>query len=219
MRKLLAVAFISGSAFACSLSDAAGPQLPATPAVFSSSTEQVKGKSQRVPVSLLKKVLRQEDENSLEILQACITGSDERKPQDLDNWSDSQFRLAQNYFILQLIYSQSEQNYWYLLRPALEPYCGAFYGAHIFHYWLLMPINAVYPKLPGTVEKWKILRKSAADALAVYRVSDKEWLMSETGCSASQCKSTWYRLGANYQLPRFCSENGAFTKGERIVNC
>ncbi len=218
-RKLFAAAFISGSAFAYSLTWAANPQLPTTPPVFSTSTEQVKGKYQRVPIHLLKKVLQHEDENSLEILQSCIQGGDQGSAQDLKNWSDLQFRLAQNYFILQPFYAQSEQAHWYLLRPALEPYCGAFYGAHIFHYWLVKPVDAVYPRLPNKVEKWRIVRKSAADALALYHSSDQQWLMAETGCSATSCNSTWYRLDAAYPLPIFCSENGAHTKRERISKC
>ena len=89
------------------------------------------------------------------------------------------------------------RNLWFV-RPALEPYCFALYGAHLFRYFLFEE------QASSQGEKYRLVFKSAGDFFAIYpHVTNGLNDIEATGCTAAECESE--RLvydGAQYQAAR-----------------
>lgn len=196
-------------------------QLPQSPAVFKASTEQIHGPRQKVALALLRQILQQADLNEVDNLLACVRGNDDsiRYGRGLQSWGEADFKRAQKFFVLQSFATAGDNKQWLLLRPALKPYCQAFYGAHIFQYWLLTVADTDQATAPANLQKWRVMQQSSADALALHKVKTGKWLFAETHCRASACHSAWYELASAGLNLQFCSENGAHTQGEQIQRC
>lgn len=204
---------------ACVTAQVSAQELPSGPALLQASTERIYGPHQAAPVKLVQQILAQADVNEIDNLRACIRGDfdDAQAAQGLRVWRAADFKKAQKYFVIQALPSGWDQRQWYVLRPALKPYCQAFYGAHIFQYWLVKA-DEPGPARVENVKRWTLLQQSSADALALHR-HQANWLLAETHCSASACRSGWYALSSTGLNLRLCSENSVDTRGEQVVPC
>ena len=98
----------------------------------------------------------------------------------------------------------------YFVRPAAEPFCLGFYGAHIFQFWLVTQNN-------------KVLYSGGADSVTIYKTSHNGMYDIEVeyggGWGISQTKMEFD--GHEYK-PVVCKETSLDMKGRevaKLVNC
>lgn len=97
----------------------------ASPAVLlSAATESPLEGGVTPPADVVKLILRDEPDDA-EQFRACL------QQEGIDQKS------AAKLFVARAIQLNSDGTTDYFVRPALRPYCGAFYGAHLFRYWLV----------------------------------------------------------------------------------
>ena len=106
----------------------------------------------------------------------------------------------------------------FFVRPALEPYCMAFYGAHLFRYWLV-----TVQKEAGK-EKTRILFANGGDAFEILPEETMGYYdIATTGCTARDCgTANWKFDGKKYVafrciLKEYSMEN--YDMVEKIVDC
>ncbi|NVM75977.1 hypothetical protein FHW83_001764 [Duganella sp. SG902] len=117
--------------------------------VFWSKTEAELTRTMPAPAGLIQHVLSGEDENDRRLLHECMREQDLKKGQE-----------AALFLIAPLTVSRDAQKA-YFVRPALKPYCSAFYGAHLFRYWLVTR-NAT-----GKGAAYRTIFKSGSDGVGV----------------------------------------------------
>lgn len=95
----------------------------------------------------------------------------------------------------------------YFVRPALDPYCGTFYGAHCFRFWLITQTGAAHRK------KYRILYKGIGDWFEVLQsIHDGYFDIIEANCTAVDCIAVSMRYDGRKYVPfkciKFVDENG-----------
>lgn len=82
----------------------------------------------------------------------------------------------------------------YFVRPAREPYCMAFYGAHTFMYWLISG------QTNNTTDKYRILYEGNSDSFVVLSSVTKGYPDIEVGAShvVEFTTSLWKYDGEKY---------------------
>ena len=106
----------------------------------------------------------------------------------------------------------------YFVRPALEPYCFTFYGAHVFRYWLITENNDTSKK------SYRILYAGIGDYFEVLQSKHSGYFdIMEKNCTAIRCvDSTMHYNGREYK-PYSCKEIGYINEGrdsiEKQVPC
>ncbi len=85
----------------------------------------------------------------------------------------------------------------YFVRPALEPYCHAFYGAHVFRFWLLSEKKKTY----------KILHRGIGDVLQVLRKKHHGYydVIIENWTALNSIVYRYHYSGKEYK-PALCKE-------------
>jgi len=102
----------------------------------------------------------------------------------------------------------------YFLRPALDPYCQAFYGAHVFQYWLVAEPHGV-SKAP-----FKILYRGAADEFELLASTHKNrYDIVETQCTAIECSNTKMEFDGRRYRPVACTLSATDTGVTKHVSC
>ena len=106
----------------------------------------------------------------------------------------------------------------FFVRPALETYCGAFYGAHLFRYWL------VTKHKEAGKQKTRVLYSNGGDAFEILPEETMGYYdIATTGCTARDClTATWKFDGAKYVtfrcvLKDFSAESDGML--EKTVDC
>jgi hypothetical protein len=93
----------------------------------------------------------------------------------------------------------------YFVRPAAEPFCLGFYGAHIFQFWLVTQNN-------------KVLYSGGADSVTMYKTSHNGMYDIEVeyggGWGTSQTKMEFD--GHEYK-PVVCKETSLDMKGREVT--
>ncbi len=96
----------------------------------------------------------------------------------------------------------------YFMRPAREPYCVAFYGAHVFRFWLMVERSG---------QPYQVRHAGAGDAFeAQANLSHGRHDIAETNCTASGCATRWYRFnGVRYHAYRCTQTSDDGRNGEK----
>ncbi|MDD5035361.1 MAG: hypothetical protein PHE55_11460 [Methylococcaceae bacterium] len=151
-------------------------------ALFSSSTEEIPEGASQVPPAVLKDILKPGGEsevssNDLELLEEC---RQEKNPASKD---------YSKFFVAKSVPLGDEGRTGYFVRPAAQPYCHAFYGAHLFRYWF------VSIHLSGDQTKPKTLFSGASDAVSLLPGKTHGYHdIDSVSCIASGCDSSIYRF-------------------------
>ena len=99
----------------------------------------------------------------------------------------------------------------YFVRPALEPYCMAFYGAHGFHYWLIIESNVQSKK------SYRILYDSIGDEFAVLpSIHNRYFDIIDTGHWAMGFNSKTLHYNGHKYVPFSCKESTFSNEGRDI---
>jgi len=117
---------------------------------------------------------------------------------------------GQRFFLKKKLSNTEESKTVYFLRPSIEPYCGAFYGGHIFQFWLINDKN-------------KIIYAGAADGVTIFKTTHNGMYDIEVvhggGWGISKTKMEFN--GHEYKAV-FCNETRLDQKGREVtkrVNC
>jgi len=91
------------------------------------------------------------------------------------------------------------RNLWFV-RPALEPYCQALYGAHLFRYFW------IEEKPPGSPKRYRLLFQNGGDGFAVYaKQSHGLNDIEATGCIVDECRSARMSFDGRGYRPVRCT--------------
>lgn len=101
---------------------------------------------------------------------------------------------AEKLFSVAAVPLQNQRESLYFVRPRLEPYCMAFYGAHTFRYWL------VSSHLVNNKNKYRIIYEGNSDSIAILSSSSKGYPDIEVGASrvVEFVTSLWKYDGKRY---------------------
>ena len=110
-------------------------------------------------------------------------------------------RTAREFFTSSLLDLNHDGSPDYFVRPALRPYCGAFYGAHLFRYWL------VTSHRKGGRISYRIVFKSGGDEATVLSHSTNGYrdLVLVGHNALESYTSTWHFNGSKYE-PGSCTK-------------
>jgi hypothetical protein len=141
------------------------------PSLTSSSTQNLPDVHEHPSPAMAKWLLHGDKGEPLdEALQSCLNDPEHRGV-PLEKWFVS--------VPLPLIEKQPQM---YFVRPALEPFCLYFYGAHAFNYWIVQEM----PSASGSV--FTIADTDAADFVTVMTTHHEGLYDLETGvCTAAHC--------------------------------
>jgi hypothetical protein len=93
--------------------------------VFWSATETALKNPISAPAGLVQFVLDGEDADDRQLILECMQEKNVKKGKEAALFSVAEVNLA------------NDAQKAYFVRPALKPYCSAFYGAHLFRYWIV----------------------------------------------------------------------------------
>ena len=101
---------------------------------------------------------------------------------------------AERLFSVAAVPLESPKESLYFVRPTLEPYCMAFYGAHTFRYWL------VVSHISNNRTKHRIIYEGNSDSIAILSSSSKGYPDIEVGTSrvVEFVTSLWKYNGKRY---------------------
>jgi hypothetical protein len=167
--------------------------------MFEASTEKLSASAKRPPVAVATLVTGSLDKSDRDTLDQCLAENSLKAGDYAALLSSVQFEPAPGVSL-------------YFVRPALDPYCFALYGAHLFRYFLVEA-----QAQPSGPARYRIVFAEAGDRLAIYsRASHGLYDIEPTTCTAGECWSTRLRFnGADY-LPVSCSHT-KFIGGGRSV--
>ena len=115
---------------------------------FSTSTEEAIANPDKVPSEIVKLILALDEDDRTQFME-CLS---EAQVNEND---------AKNYFTAKKIKLKRDNTLTYFVRPALDPYCHTFYGAHLFRYWFVELKDG----------KYHLLHKSRGDAVSILSTS------------------------------------------------
>lgn len=160
---------------------------PATMAapIFSTSTEAELSAAKNPATALLQAILSQADKEDLKTLNECRSELGLKK-----NAYPKLFKAVS-------LPAPKPGTQLYFVRPALQPYCQTFYGAHLFRFWLVSQ----------TQQQFVVDYAGAGDAFEVLpSQTNGHYDISETNCTASSCGTVEMQYGKNGYKPSRCSE-------------
>lgn len=101
----------------------------------------------------------------------------------------------------------------HFLRPALQPYCFTFYGAHLFRYWLIAEREQA-----GT-KHYAVLWSGIGDAFEVLpAISHGQYSIRETNCTATACRTRELRFNGQAYSDAHCSRTAFDKSGKEITH-
>lgn len=155
--------------------------------IFRASTETPTPGARLPSPPLAQAVVAAMDKDDVALLDDCLTENGLKRGQYA-----SLLRAVR-------IQNQAGRTLWFV-RPALEPFCMALYGAHAFRYFLFEELSG--PSKP----KYRIVFRNGGDAFAVYpRVNHGLNDIEPTGCIATGCRSARLSFDGNQYRPVQCS--------------
>ena len=117
--------------------------------IFWSDTESELKSTVSAPAGLVQFIIASEDTESRHQLRECVHENGLKIDQE-----SSLFLVAE-------IHGASDTKKVYFVRPALKPYCFAFYGAHLFRYWFVASDHR------AKNHKYEILFRGGGDGVGV----------------------------------------------------
>lgn len=129
------------------------PCAGAVETVFWSDTETRLEQTISAPPGLIQFVLGGEDSDDRRILQECMEQERLKKGQEAALFTVSRVSL------------NGDNLPGYFVRPALKPFCFAFYGAHLFRYWFVS--SSVEKGRPA----YRMVFKNGGDGVGVLPTS------------------------------------------------
>lgn len=165
--------------------------------ILSASTE-TSTQGERIPLpGVVRAILNSSDRWDRESLRECMAEKKVRK--------GSYERLFRSVALPGLTKGETL----YFVRPALEPYCQTFYGAHLFRYWLV----AVNER--GTSKIYSVRHAGVADAFEVLSSAvNGSYDITETNCNAVRCGTVVMKFDGKRYVPFRCSERSAGEGGD-----
>lgn len=124
-------------------------QVRADEPIFWSDTESELKSTVPAPAGLVQFILASEDAESRHQLRECVQENGLKMGQESLLFSVAEIPAA------------SDTKKVLFVRPALKPYCFAFYGAHLFRYWF------VASSQPAKNRKYEILFRGGGDGVGV----------------------------------------------------
>ena len=193
-----------GSAGMASLVSVFGGGAEKRPSLTSSSTESLPDVHEHPSPAMAKWLLYEDDGEPMdETLQACLNDPEHRGEP-----------LEKRFVSVPLpLIEQHPQMYF--VRPALDPFCMYFYGAHTFTYWIVQEV----PSASGPVFTAAVM--DGADFVTVLPSHHEGLYDLETGvCTAAQCTyRTRERSGDAFKFSncrRDHFEEGELVRTERL---
>lgn len=105
----------------------------------------------------------------------------------------------------------------YFVRPALEPYCHTFYGAHVFRFWLIAGARDATPKT------YKVRYAGVGDNFEVLpSTTNGSYDIEVTNCTAWRCLTVSMKFDGKKYVPSRCVETtsrGDQGEAVREVDC
>lgn len=169
--------------------------------LLSSTTEQeLEGKIEPPPGVV--KLIIQDERNDAAQLAQCLQEKGLRK------------RAIGKLFIAKAIQLNDDELTDYFVRPALEPYCFAFYGAHLFRYWFV----TAHRKNGKTT--YKILLKGGGDGVRILSSATSGYHDLELiGHNAvEEHTATWSFDGKQYRSTH-CRKRRFTQDGDEVSTC
>lgn len=103
------------------------------------------------------------------------------------------------------------RNLWFV-RPALNPYCHALYGAHLYRYFW------IEEDLSGPRTNYRLLFKNGGDAFVVYPTQSHGLNDIEaTGCIARGCRSARMSFDGREYRTVLCTETTFDSPGREVT--
>ncbi len=100
----------------------------------------------------------------------------------------------------------------HFLRPALQPYCFTFYGAHLFRYWLIAEREQAGAK------HYAVLWSGIGDAFEVLpAITYGQYTIRETNCTATACRTRELRFNGQAYSDAHCTRTAFDKSGKEIT--
>ena len=138
------------------------------------------------------------------VVQAIISSA---KQDDIDSLTECMADLKipkgayQSLFRSVLLPNTNNEEELYFVRPALEPYCQTFYGAHLFRFWLIAGAKDATPKT------YKVRYAGRGDDFEVLpSTSNGKYDIAETNCTAWRCLTVFMKFDGEKYVPFHCIE-------------
>lgn len=169
--------------------------------LLSASTEVELAAAKTPSAAMMQAILSQADKDDLESLNECRIEQGLKK-----NAYPKLFKAVS-------LPAPKPGTQLYFVRPALEPYCHTFYGAHLFRFWLVSQ----------TQQQFTVDYAGIGDAFEVLpSQTNGHYDISETNCNASSCGTAEMKYGKKGYKPSRCSgthfrEDG--TELKTVVKC
>jgi hypothetical protein len=162
------------------------------------STEALSPDEIRPPPQLVRAALECIDKDGVKGLDQCLAGK------GLKRGDYASLLLAKR------ISAGADHNLWFL-RPTLDPYCQALYGAHAFQYFFLEE------QLSGSRQVYRLLFQNDGDKFVIYaRKSHGLNDIEATGCIAVECRSARMSYdGRKYWVVR-CAQETFTESGQEV---
>lgn len=170
--------------------------------ILKASTEIVSAGEKTPPPSLIDALLASVDEDDSASFSECLKGPKLKRSQRHLLFRAVQLPTSKNSEVL------------YFVRPSLEPYCGTFYGAHLFRYWLVLETA---PSI------YRILYAGAGDSFEVMSSRHGGYFdIQQTNCWAGGCRSAKLQYNGKEYIASSCTEvtfNEDGSESTRDVPC
>lgn len=158
-----------------------GQLAAATEPLLESYAEEHKAPTVRLPPAVLELVLPK-DSVDRQSFHECMRDSGLRKGQEAQ------------LFVASPVHLTGDSLPGYFVRPALKPYCIAFYGAHLFRYWFVAK-----EKTEGAA-RYRVVFESGGDGVKVLASRSSGWqdIQTISNTAISSTTITWQFNGDRY---------------------
>lgn len=154
--------------------------------LLEASTEMVSAGEKTPPPSLIDALLASVDEDHSASFAECL--------------KELKLKRSQRHLLFRAVHLSTSKNseVLYFVRPSLEPYCGTFYGAHLFRYWLILETA---PSI------YRILYAGAGDSFEVMSSRHGGYFdIQQTNCWAGGCRSATLQYNGKEYIASSCTE-------------
>jgi hypothetical protein len=168
--------------------------------ILSSSTESDLVDKIKPPRELIDLILRNEPADDVALLKECAA---------------EEGSSVAEFFSVAAIQLNKDRQSDYFIRPATQPYCFAFYGAHLFRYWF------VASERKDGKPHYRIVLKNGGDEVRVLRsVSRGHHDLELVGHNAvEEDTSTWHFDGKKYAIVGCVRRAIAPDKVQAVSDC
>jgi hypothetical protein len=177
--------------------------------LLTASAERATAGERPATASIANVVVRSVNKNDLNYLDSCM--------RDLNIPQGAYERLFR---VVQLPRLRNGQ-LWYFVRPALNPYCQAFYGANGFRHWLVSTTGAAGAVNAGA---YQVRYTGLASDFRVFNtLTNGYYDIAASNCTAAECFNTQLKYVGNRYAAAQCSETrfsgGSGNDVETVVAC